>query len=245
MSSEPRFIFMLTRNDRTVPDAAERLEEVLAAGVRDVGFKDVGLGWQELRRLAARIRAAGATAYLEVVSLDVESERASAVAARELGVDWLLGGTRPEVVLPEIAGAGLAYCPFPGRIEGHPSVLAGTLGEIVDSARRLADFPGVAGLDLLAWRHAGEPARLVAAVCAAVDKPVIVAGSIDRPERIAAVVRAGAAGFTVGTAALDGAFAAAEPGLAGQIAAIRAAIAAALPPSQPSPSRGEGSGGAV
>ena len=55
MSSEPRFIFMLTRNDRTVPDAAERLEEVLAGGGRDVGFKDHGLGWQEVRRLAAAL----------------------------------------------------------------------------------------------------------------------------------------------------------------------------------------------
>jgi hypothetical protein len=51
-----------------------------------------------------------------------------------------------------------------------------------------------------------------------------VAGSIDRAERIAAVCLAGAHAFTVGTAAIEGAFAAAAPGLAGQLAAIQAAV---------------------
>ena len=97
----PDFIFMLTHTDRTIPDAQERLEEALEAGVRHIGFKDVGLPFARLRRLADAIRAAGATLYLEVVSLDASSEEASARAAVELGVDVLMGGTRPHVVLPD------------------------------------------------------------------------------------------------------------------------------------------------
>ena len=58
---------MLTRDDRTVPDAAERLQDALAAGVRHIGFKDVGLPVAELRALNDAIRAAGATSVLEVV----------------------------------------------------------------------------------------------------------------------------------------------------------------------------------
>ena len=228
--SGPDFIFMLTRADRTVPDAMERLAEVLAAGVRHVGFKDVGLPLPGLRRLADAIRGGGATLYLEVVSLDAASEAASAGAAVELGVDFLLGGTRPEVVLPAIAGTGIRYFPFAGRIEGHPSVLRGTIAEAVDSARRLAALEGVHGLDLLAYRFAGDVPALMRAVCAAVPKPVIVAGSIDRPERVAAAVCAGVSAFTVGTAALDGVFPARSASLADQIGAIRAALAAAAGP---------------
>lgn len=51
-------------------------------------------------------------------------------------------------------------------------------------------------------------------------KPVIIAGSLDRAERIRAAASAGAAGFTVGTAAFDGAFPT-SPDLAGQIACIQ------------------------
>ncbi|TIM59586.1 MAG: 4-hydroxythreonine-4-phosphate dehydrogenase, partial [Mesorhizobium sp.] len=37
------FIFMLTRNDRTVTDAAVHAETALGAGIRHIGFKDIGL----------------------------------------------------------------------------------------------------------------------------------------------------------------------------------------------------------
>lgn len=220
------FIFMLTRADRTVPDAAEHLATALAAGIRHIGFKDVGLPVAALRDLRAAIAAGGATSYLEVVSLDAASERASVEAGVALGVDYLLGGTRVDAALPLVGPSGVRYCPFPGRIVGHPSVLDGAADEIVTSARALAGRDGVHGLDLLAYRSAGDGAALTAAVCAAVAKPVIVAGSIDRAERVAAVRRAGAAGFTVGTAALDGAFPGAEPDLASQLAAIIRAAAA-------------------
>ena len=224
----PEFIFMLTRSDRTVPDAADRLAEVLASGVRHIGFKDVGLPFSELRGLAEAIRKAGAMVYLEVVSLDAASEAASAGIASELGVDYLLGGTRPEIVLPVIAGTSIRYYPFAGRITGHPSVLEGTVEEIVASARRLAEMDGVHGLDLLAYRFKADVPTLMRTLCAAVEKPVIVAGSIDRPDRVDAAISAGAAAITVGTAALDGAFPARSGTLADQIEAIQASVSAAL-----------------
>lgn len=199
-----RFIFMLTRNDRTVSDAMEQLHTALALGVRHIGFKDIGLPLDKLKALNAAIKAGGATSYLEVVSLDRDSEIASAKAAVEIGIDILLGGTRVDDVLPIIAGTAIRYCPFPGTISGHPSVLEGSIDEIVTSAKTLAARDGVHGLDLLAYRsHENVPA-LIAAVCSAVAKPVYVAGSIDAPGRIAALKEAGAAGFTIGTAALDG-----------------------------------------
>ena len=83
----PDFIFMLTRGDVTIADARERLPEALEAGVRHIGFKDIGLPRAEQKALAAEIRAAGAVLYLEMVSLDAEAEAAGARAAVELEVD--------------------------------------------------------------------------------------------------------------------------------------------------------------
>ena len=223
-TQRPDFIFMLTQQDRTIADARERLREVLAQGVRHVGFKDIGLPLPELHALARDIRAGGARVYLEVVSLDEASEVASARAAVELGVDVLMGGTRPEAVLPVLRGSGIAYYPFPGKVSGHPSVLSGPVQDIVASARRMAGLDGVHGLDLLAYRFHGDVPALIKAVCDAVDKPVVVAGSIDRSERIAAVLAGGAAGFTIGTAAFEETFPAARPGLAAQLQAIQALV---------------------
>ena len=221
-----RFIFMLTRNDRTVPDASQQLQTALGLGVRHIGFKDIGLPLKQLKGLNAAIKAGGATSYLEVVSLDRESEIVSAKAAAEIGVDVLLGGTRVDDVLPIIKDTGIQYFPFPGRITGHPSVLEGTIEEIVESARMIAARDGVHGLDLLAYRSAQNVPELMKAVCAAVSRPVYIAGSIASPERIAIVQRAGAAGFTIGTAALDGKYPASGNDVPSQLAAIIRDVAA-------------------
>ena len=54
---------MLTSNDSTIPNSLEKLDEVLAGGVRHIGFKDVGLPFDDLKRLAKKSgrRAAGHT----------------------------------------------------------------------------------------------------------------------------------------------------------------------------------------
>ncbi len=220
----PDFIFMLTHSDRTVEDAEQRLDEVLAAGIGHIGFKDVGLPLTALRGLSEAIRAAGAKVYLEVVSLDAASEAASARAAVELEIDVLMGGARPGVVVPIIAGTGVRYYPFPGTIVGHPSVLCGTIDSIADDARALTRREGVHGLDLLAYRFDGDAPALIRRVCeAAGGKPVVVAGSLDSAERIDAVLAAGAAAFTIGTAIFEDAFPAA-PGLRSQLAFVNDAL---------------------
>ncbi|MFH6786821.1 MULTISPECIES: 4-hydroxythreonine-4-phosphate dehydrogenase [Methylobacterium] len=219
------FIFMLTRNDRTVAEAAGHVATALDSGIRHIGFKDIGLPFEALDDLARAIRRGGATTYLEVVSLDRESEIRSVKAALDLGVDYLLGGTHVDDVLPLLAGTGIRYYPFPGRIVGHPSRLEGTQGEIVASAVALAGREGVAGLDLLAYRSSLDVPSLIAAVCAAVPKPVIVAGSVDSPAQVRAIRQAGAAAFTIGTSALDGRFPAAGTALDLQLRAIDRAAA--------------------
>lgn len=221
-----RFIFMLTRTDRTVADASKHLRTALDLGVRHIGFKDIGLPPDQLKALNVGIQAAGATSYLEVVSLDRESEIVSARAAVEIGVNVLLGGTRVDDVLPILRGTGIQYFPFAGRISGHPSVLEGTIDEVVQSAKEITARDGVDGLDLLAYRSKEDVPALMRAVCAAVSKPVIMAGSIHTPQRIGVVKDAGAVGFTIGTAALDGDYPADGADVASQLAAIIRDVAA-------------------
>ena len=49
------FIFMLTSNDQTIPDARTRLEQVLAGGALHIGCRDIGLPASELKALAASL----------------------------------------------------------------------------------------------------------------------------------------------------------------------------------------------
>jgi hypothetical protein len=200
------FIFMLTWHDATVPDALAVYDEIRTLPLRYVGFKDIGQPVDVLRRLTEEMHADGREVMLEVVSETIEDELRSVAAAREIGVDWVLGGTHPDEVLPLLGGSGIRYCPFPGIVTGHPSVLTGTIEGIAESARSLTARPGVHGLDLLAYRYAGDVERLVTAVLAASAGPVIAAGSVDSVARIQGLDRLGVWAFTVGSAIFENQF---------------------------------------
>ena len=81
------FIFMLTRNDRTVEDAGCLVEQVCDLGVTHVGFKDVGVPATTMRELVAMIRERGGKCYLEVVSTTPEAMIRSLETGVTLGVD--------------------------------------------------------------------------------------------------------------------------------------------------------------
>jgi hypothetical protein len=203
----PEFIFMLTHEDVTVENAFEVHSEIRDVGLRYVGFKDIGLPFDRLKALTEVMHESGQEVMLEVVSEGKQDELRSAQASLDLGVDYLLGGTHAEEVAEILAGSGIRYCPFPGRVVGHPSQLRGGIEEITESARRLAAMEGVSGLDLLAYRYDGDVSALVRSVVGAVDVPVIAAGSMNSEERIRSLADSGVWGFTVGSAIFDGRFA--------------------------------------
>ena len=205
------FIFMLTRNDQTVSDALDVYDEIRDTALRYVGFKDIGLPPDRLADLAAAMRADGREVFLEVVSEHAADEIRSVEASLEIGVDWLLGGTHPDealAILNRVGPPGTPgrprYCPFPGRVIGHPSVLEGSIEAIAESARQLTARDGVDGLDLLAYRWAGDVPALVRAVAHASAGPVIAAGSVVSGAQIRALQAAGAWAFTIGGAVFDG-----------------------------------------
>src|SRR5436190_12154427 len=204
------FIFMLTRDDRTLSDAREVYASISDSGVRHVGCKDVGLPRDELAALMDDIRANGHTTHLEVVSESDEATLESARVAAEIGPDFLIGGTLIEPVQELLEGTGIRFFPYVGRIVGHPCLLRGSIAEIADDARRAEDL-GVDGVNLLAYRYDGDVDALVEAVVDATTLPVIAAGSVDSPARIQALAERGMWAFTIGTAALDRVLVPGEP----------------------------------
>jgi hypothetical protein len=214
---------MLTHHDRTVDNPTGVYEQIRGCGLRYVGFKDIGVPVKDLQEVCARAHEDGLEVMLEVVSTTKEEELRSVAASAEIGVDWLLGGTHPEDGLRVLNGGGegqggrAKYCPFPGIVVGHPSILQGDIAEIAESARLITDLDGVYGLDLLAYRHqTADPAELTRAVVRAASGPVIAAGSVASVAQIRALDQAGAWGFTIGGAIFEGQLPG-GPSLAGQV----------------------------
>jgi hypothetical protein len=223
------FIFMLTRDDRTVEDGLAVVHEALALGLRHIGFKDIGVAPAILRAINARIKDAGATSYMEVVSTSPEATLRSAQVAAEIGVDRLLGGTDVDGILRTLKGSSIAYYPFPGFPEGHPTRLRGQASEIAEHCSSFVSR-GCAGADLLAYRAtAADPLDLVRAARRALgrDKQLIVAGSENSAERIVALRDAGADAFTIGSAIFDGSFSRRKGSLRSQLEDVMAACEAA------------------
>ncbi|AQT48150.1 hypothetical protein BBC0122_020580 [Bartonella choladocola] len=108
---------MRARNDRAIADAMSYLPKVIEAV--SYRLRRRRLAFSTFGRFGLRaIRAAGAKNYLEVLSLDVESEARSVQSPIKFGVDYLLGGTHSDDVLPLIESAGIQYYLLTGRIEG-------------------------------------------------------------------------------------------------------------------------------
>ncbi|MGF1593326.1 MAG: hypothetical protein ACFCUW_08615 [Kiloniellaceae bacterium] len=216
---------MFTRADQTVEDCLEVFETVARVGVKHMGFKDIGVDFDTLVALNRRIKEAGAVSYLEVVASTKEACLESARAARRIGVDRVMGGTEAKEILEILDGSGIEYLPFPGRPVGHPTALGGRVCDVEADCRRF-EAMGCAGVDLLAYRATeSEPLELVKAARRATKGTLVVAGSIDTPERIRALAEAGANAFTIGSAAFDGSFNPRKGALASQLEDILEATA--------------------
>ena len=196
---KPELIVMLTHQDRTVPNALELFERARDFPVTHWGFKDVGLSPEEMSRVVTGMKAAGKNTFLEVVSLSEEEGLRGARLAVDLGFDILMGTVFFPSIAEYLKDKPVRYYPFPGHVYDHPSILGGTIDEIVAHACELESH-GAHGLDLLTYRYNGDAARLLQQVVEATQIPVVSAGSIASFERIQEVWEAGAWAFTIGSA---------------------------------------------
>jgi hypothetical protein len=218
------FVFMLTRNDATVENALDLVEVARPLKLKHIGFKDVGADSDLLRRLTAAIREAGASPWMEIVATSREAELQGVKLGRDLGVAMLMGGVHVEEALKILDGSATRYLPFAGAPSGHPTRLGGSALEVETQCRAFAR-QGCAGVDILAYRATeAEPLDLVAACRRGLldSGSVVVAGSVNSAERIAAVRAAGADAFTIGTAAIDGSYAPGAGPLAAQLQTVLA-----------------------
>jgi hypothetical protein len=200
----PKLILMFTLNDMTVPDALDYFEQVKDLPVDYFGFKEIGLEPEKMQELTKRIQKAGFESVLEVVEYDEKSILGPAQMAVDMGFNYLMG----TIYFPsiwDIVGKGkdkkIKYFPFFGNIYDRPSILDGTIDELVDEAKKLEAL-GADGFDLLLYRYKYPEKidELISRVVKEVKVPVVSAGSINSWERLQATIDQKVWGFTIGGA---------------------------------------------
>lgn len=191
-------IVMLTHNDQTVKTAIEDFDSSKDLNVQHWGFKNIGLPVPQMKTLVKNMKDSGKTTYLEVVTYNEEDCLAAANLAIECGFDCLMG-TLYFPSVGKLVKNKIKYFPFCGKVWDNPSILGGTIDEIIADANHLKEL-GADGIDILAYRFTGDPVELIKQYSKRVDIPTVIAGSIDSFNRMDFMKDVNAFGFTMGSA---------------------------------------------
>lgn len=198
-------IVMLTHNDYTVKNAYEIFEQCKDSNVKYWGFKDKGLPLTEMKELFSYMKNCKKITILEIVEYTEEKCMEGALLARECNCDLLMGTVYFESVNEFCKNNNLKYLPFAGKVSDRPSVLNGTIDEILDEAQVYLNN-GIYGFDLLGYRYTGDPVELITEFVSKIDVPVCVAGSIDSYERLDLIKSLSPWAFTIGGAFFENKF---------------------------------------
>lgn len=207
----PKLILMFTLNDMTVPGALDYFEQVKDLPVDFFGFKELGLSPEKMKELNNRIHKAGFKSFLEVVEYDEDKILGPAQQAVDMGFDYLMGTVYYPSIW-DIVGRGskkkINYFPFLGKIYGRPSILDGSIEEIVAEGKKLVE-EGADGFDLLLYRYkyADRIDALIKECVKDINAPIVSAGSINSYERLQATIDQGVWSFTIGGAFFEKKFA--------------------------------------
>lgn len=200
------FILMLTHHDVTVPNALELFERVKGTGLRYVGCKDIGLEISALRQLFSSMKNARMKTFLEVVTMKEAEHFEGVNKAIDIGSHYLIGGmpqyTEQTIKYLKERKSEIKLFPYIGKIVGHPCLLRGTIEEIVADAKRTKKL-GADGINLLAYRYDGDVQKLIEAVQASTDLPIVIAGNVDSYDRIREMKRLGVWAYTIGGAIME------------------------------------------
>lgn len=195
----PRLVVMLTCNDMTVENAETVFHNAKDAGAMYWGMKEEPLPLEKMKSLYDAMKRHGVTTVLEVVSYDEEGGLRGARIAAECGVDILMGTKFHDSIAKFCNAHHLRYFPFIGTIEGRPSVLTGSIEEMLSEANYALSH-GADGIDLLGYRYQGDAKALNDAIVKGIEAPVCLAGSIDSLQRLDEVGDTNPWGFTIGSA---------------------------------------------
>ena len=194
-----KLIVMLTNNDKTVQDAIEVFDSNKELPVQFWGFKNVGLPIKQMKQLVKNMKDAEKSTFLEVVTYTEDECMKAAKLAVECNFDYLMGTIFYDSVFNFLKDKPIKYSPFCGKVSGSPSILEGTINEIINEAKNI-QRKGVDAFDILAYRYIGGPEELAEKFIQAIDIPVIIAGSINSYERLDKIKELNPWGFTMGTA---------------------------------------------
>ncbi len=202
----PKLITMLTYNDETVLDAIDLFDQCSDLPCDFWGFKDVGLSRKDMTKLVNMMNNNGKTTVLEVVSLTEQECMDGAKLAEDCGFDYLMGTIFYSSVSNFLKDKPIKYFPFCGKVSGHPSIISGTIREVVEGGENLEKL-GVDGFDLLAYRYIGDCEKLARKILQSVKVPVVIAGSINSYQRLDKIEELNPWAFTIGSALFNKKFA--------------------------------------
>lgn len=197
-----KMIIMLTYNDKTVSNALEIFGQCKELPVECWGFKNVGLPVEKMKKLVFNMKKSKKTTFLEVVTYNEKSCLDAAKLALECQFDYFTGSVYFESVHNLLKNKPIKYFPFCGKVSGSPSILEGSIQEIIDDAK-LMEEKGVDGFDLLAYRYVEDAEKLAQQFIKAIKIPVVLAGSINSLERLDKIKEYNPWGFTIGSAFFD------------------------------------------
>jgi len=194
-----KLIVMLTKDDKTIANAADILGEIIDLSFHGIGFKDVGLSSKEMHNLASAIKKSGKQFYFEIVS-DGDMQN-SVQKGLNLGADAIMGGVFSNEILQKLELEGVEYYPYAGDFTERPCQLLGKIPEIITDTKNIVS-KGAKGITLLAYRHK-NPEALLRSFTQEVNTNLIVAGSINSSPKICKMQQLPVNAFTIGTALVD------------------------------------------
>lgn len=205
INNKPKLIVMLTHHDKTVENAIQVFEQCKESASDFWGFKEAPLPLKEMRNLCAKMKECGKTTFLEVVAYSEKEGLEGAKVAVECGCDVLMGTKFFDSINQYCMNHHLRYMPFVGNITGRPSVLSGSIEDMIEEAKNYLK-KGVYGIDLLAYRYQGDTSLLVRQLVREVSAPVCIAGSVNSIERLDELKVAAPWAFTIGGAFFENLF---------------------------------------
>ena len=203
--SSPKLIVMLTHNDVTVGNAYDIFLDCIESNASYYGIKENGIDIETMKKLVSCIKNHNKKAVLEIVAY-TEPECIDGVKlANECGFDIVMG-TRYFLSVSEYCRSNnIKYIPFIGNVHDRPSVLEGSVDEILSETQNIINA-GIRSFDLLAYRYTGDSEELARKLTALPDVEIIMAGGIDSFGKLDFIRECNPYAFTIGSAFFDNKF---------------------------------------
>lgn len=202
MKKVPHLIVMLTHNDKTIENPFEIFDACKNSKAKFFGIKDGSLDIGQMKTIFDYMKKHNKTTVLEVVQYNEADCLEYAKIAVECQVDMLIGTCFFDSVNDYCLQHQLKYMPFIGQVHARPSILSGSIEDMMKQAQ-MYQKKGVYGVDLLGYRYVGDADCLNQEIVSNIDLPVIIAGSIDSYQKLDAMKKISPFAFTIGSAFFD------------------------------------------